>query len=241
MTTAQNKGRKCIFASNFLLFRSKLLFIQGMRNVTFMHKHKLQGNVFLNAVSLSTTQASTDPTELVGKSAASCRTRVWPVLVNPVTQISSVKSQHKAGSSGHHKADGGRRPYFISFLKLLKTLSCLLPSAFIPFSSVLPTVHSDFHSISHLFLCCHLSILSHPRLQPSHLTIAFWISTNSRAKGQRRKREGHGKMLNIAAAVVYNSVLWLPWASSIYGHQGVTAKCNPRLWGWEKQVPQKTC
>lgn len=151
MTTAQNKGRKCIFASNFLLFRSKLLFIQGMRNVTFMHKHKLQGNVFLNAVSLSTTQASADPTELVGKSAASCRTRVWPVLVNPVTQISSVKSQHKAGSSGHHEADGGRRPYFISFLKLLKTLSCLLPSASIPFlSSVLPEPFCPFRLPLHL-------------------------------------------------------------------------------------------
>lgn len=147
-----------------------------MRNVTFMHKHKLQGNVFLNAVSLSTTQASTDPTKLIGKSAASCRTRVWPVLVNPVTQISSVKSQHKAGSSGHHEADGGRRPYFISFLKPLKTPSCLLPSASIPFLSSVFTeisVHSDFDSISHLFLCCHLSILSHPRLPPSHLTTTF--------------------------------------------------------------------
>lgn len=127
-----------------------------------------------------------------------------------------------------------------------------LPSAsirFLSFISVCPAPFCPFillYSIPHLFLCCHLSILSCPRLPHSHLTIAFffffWIIANSRVKTQARKREIHGeKKPNIAAAAVYNSFPWFPLNPAAFSsYQGVTVKYNLWLWGWEKQVPQKT-
>lgn len=107
-------------------------------------------------------QASTGPTELIEKSAAPCMPWVRPVLVNPISHKQALQNNNtRLAAQGHYEANGGRRLYFISFLK---TSSCLLLSASILFLSAQNLSVHLFCILPHLFLCCHLSIFSCPTL-----------------------------------------------------------------------------
>lgn len=162
MTTAWDKGENYIFTSNFLVVLLQVVMDASaechlcaqMQVTRWWCLLKCRGFTYQD-------QASTGPTELIGKSAASCMPWVRPVLVNPITQKSFANNNTKLAAQGQHEANGGRRLYFIAFLK---TSSCLLLSASILFLSAQNLSVHSFCIPPRLFLCCHLSIFSCPTL-----------------------------------------------------------------------------
>lgn len=112
-------------------------------------------------------QASTGPTELIEKSAASCMPWVRPVLVNPISHKQVLQNNNtRLAAQGHYEANGGRRLYFISFLK---TSSCLLLSASIFF--YLPrtflSIYSAFSPIYFSAVICQYFLVP-----PSHFAVS---------------------------------------------------------------------